>query len=318
MMQFNTNDLVRSTIKKSRKTLLICLLACALMLPLQVFIASLIPNPVGEANYLYATIAIYTLSIVIPFGIASLILKSFGGCGAIKLHKRSFPQKPLLYISGTIGVGYAINLIINTVFPHFVEYFGEGSEFVPTTAYGIFLFYVAQALLPAVLEEWAFRGLILKNLLPFGKSGAIIISSVLFGIMHVDPPRVIFATGLGLLLAICYEYTGSLWISMLIHFVNNAFSVSVATFVDMSDTTGISGGALVASLFIYSMIFVAIMAIIYYSKNGLSPKIITFINNDEVGYKLTVKQFFRSTLLNVGFVPLVIVYIIFLLRSINF
>ena len=65
------------------------------------------------------------------------------------------------------------------------------------------------------------------------------------------------------------------------------------------------------------MIFVAIMAIIYYSKNGLSPKIISFKNNDEVGYKLTVKQFFQNALLNVGFIPLVIVYIIFLLRSIN-
>jgi membrane protease YdiL (CAAX protease family) len=71
-------------------------------------------------------------------------------------------------------------------------------------------------------EEMFFRGFIhnvLRNRL--GMWAAILVSSLLFGLFHIIPLQIIGAFTLGILLAWLYEKSGSLWLPIFAHALNN-------------------------------------------------------------------------------------------------
>ncbi len=82
------------------------------------------------------------------------------------------------------------------------------------------------AVLPAICEEVLFRGLIFKGLENGGhKRRAILGSALLFGLMHMDFIRIPTTAILGIALAYVVCKTGSLYLAMLIHCVNNGVAV---------------------------------------------------------------------------------------------
>jgi sodium transport system permease protein len=84
------------------------------------------------------------------------------------------------------------------------------------------------ALLPAVCEELAFRGFIFGGLLrEGGRLRAVILTALMFGVSHGVLQQSIAATLMGLLLGWIALRTGSVLPGMLIHFTNNALSVSM-------------------------------------------------------------------------------------------
>jgi uncharacterized protein len=75
-------------------------------------------------------------------------------------------------------------------------------------------------------EELIFRGVIYKWLREnWGLWPGILISSFLFGIVHVDPSVAGAAFVLGIILALVYEYSRSLWSAVLIHAINNSVKI---------------------------------------------------------------------------------------------
>lgn len=89
----------------------------------------------------------------------------------------------------------------------------------------LILQFISIALVPAVCEEILFRGVILSNLIPYGKASAIVISSVLFGLMHGNLYQFIYATVAGIIIGCVYVATDSIWCSILLHMINNTVSV---------------------------------------------------------------------------------------------
>ena len=81
------------------------------------------------------------------------------------------------------------------------------------------------AVFPAVFEELAMRGLVLGELLPFGKSFAVMTSGVLFALMHMNPVQLPFAFIAGTAMAYAALSCGTLRVSMAVHFINNFLSV---------------------------------------------------------------------------------------------
>lgn len=81
------------------------------------------------------------------------------------------------------------------------------------------------AILPGLVEETVFRGWILGALRPFGERRALLLSALIFGLMHGNLTQVPFAFMLGLLFGFLYLRTGRLWPGMVIHALNNALSV---------------------------------------------------------------------------------------------
>ncbi len=84
---------------------------------------------------------------------------------------------------------------------------------------------ISTAIVPAICEELLFRRTVLRALLPYGKTFAIMSSAVLFGLMHQNPAQIFYATAAGIVLGYAYVKTRSLLCVILIHFFNNLFSV---------------------------------------------------------------------------------------------
>lgn len=103
-------------------------------------------------------------------------------------------------------------------------------RFLQTSSVGMMVANLfVMALLPAICEEMMFRGWLQRVL---GKSvnyhTAIWVSAFVFSAIHFQfygfIPRMLIGAALGYL----YHYTGSLWASILAHFVNNAAAVVIA------------------------------------------------------------------------------------------
>ncbi|OON70324.1 CPBP family intramembrane glutamic endopeptidase [Hymenobacter sp. CRA2] len=73
-----------------------------------------------------------------------------------------------------------------------------------------------------VLEEWLMRGLLLPGLTRnYGAGRAILQTSLLFGIIHLNPPQALSAFLLGLFLGWLYTRTQSLMACIAVHAINN-------------------------------------------------------------------------------------------------
>lgn len=84
------------------------------------------------------------------------------------------------------------------------------------------------AVLPAVFEELAFRGFILQGLLRNHKVGsAILISSFLFGLFHLNLLQMVTSVLLGCVIALLAVRSGSLLPGSLFHFSNNALTILI-------------------------------------------------------------------------------------------
>lgn len=92
------------------------------------------------------------------------------------------------------------------------------------------------AFLGPLLEEVLFRGAIQGALMRyFGRPWpAIILSALVFGIFHLNPVQIVYATLLGIVLGWIYYRTGSLLSVIVGHVLNN--SLAVATTVAFSST----------------------------------------------------------------------------------
>ncbi|MEC9209994.1 MAG: CPBP family intramembrane glutamic endopeptidase [Bacteroidota bacterium] len=83
------------------------------------------------------------------------------------------------------------------------------------------------AVVPAIGEELLFRGYLQQKICKWLKTPhtAIVIIAFLFSVIHLDPEGIIPRFVLGVLLGYLYYWSGSLWLPILAHFVNNAQAV---------------------------------------------------------------------------------------------
>lgn len=118
--------------------------------------------------------------------------------------------------------------------------------------FGRIVYFVMVAVVPPLTEELAIRGVIMQPLRKYGDGFAVFASAVLFAVLHGNLIQAPFAfiVGLGIGYAVCI--TGSLWTGVLIHFVNNTYSVVTEFMVsDISDPSKLNAayGALTAVLY---------------------------------------------------------------------
>lgn len=113
------------------------------------------------------------------------------------------------------------------------------------------------AVLPAVMEEFAFRKVIFGLTRKHGFWPAAILSSVIFGLMHQNITQGIFAFGMGIIFCYIYEKTGRIWVTMLLHFANNAMSV----LLPLLPNYGGYGALIEAGLGIVSAVILAVLLI---------------------------------------------------------
>lgn len=109
-----------------------------------------------------------------------------------------------------------------------------------------------------LFEEWLCRGLVLRGLLAHMKpAAAIAVSAAFFAVLHMNPWQAIPAFLLGMLFGYVYYKTGSLKLTMLMHCVNNTFSVLMSRIPALEEADTFMD---VMSPWAYAGVFIALLA----------------------------------------------------------
>jgi membrane protease YdiL (CAAX protease family) len=97
----------------------------------------------------------------------------------------------------------------------------------------LFFALVTVALLPAIVEELFFRASLQSIFMDwFGKPyWAIVITAIIFSAIHFSYYGFLSRMSLGIVLGYIYYYTKTIWLPMLMHFINNAIGVTTLYFV---------------------------------------------------------------------------------------
>lgn len=108
------------------------------------------------------------------------------------------------------------------------------------SSFGMYIFFVfLMCVVPAVFEETLFRATILNGMREKGKTYAVFMSALIFMLMHGGPDQTIHQFILGVILGYVFVYTGSIWVTVLIHFLNNFYAVT-ALYIMQAKSTGAS------------------------------------------------------------------------------
>ena len=129
----------------------------------------------------------------------------------------------LLYI-GTYFVMFVLGSVLMQVFPDSTQ--GLEMAFDEMINHHVIAVTLVIAVMPAIGEELLFRGLVFGSLRNRYKIGwAILITGFLFGAFHTSIVKLIPTGMLGACFAYVVYKSGSIFVSMALHFVNNFVSV---------------------------------------------------------------------------------------------
>jgi sodium transport system permease protein len=143
-----------------------------------------------------------------------------------------------LVMAGGIPLAWFLAWAQSFVIPVPVDMLEAMSAWLETDHLGRMLWLVVLvAVIPAVAEEFLFRGPVLAGLRQ-GLPGwaAVVGSGILFGLFHLSPQtafRFLPTACLGVILAWVVYETRSIWVGVLLHFLNNG-AILVLSFLPMT------------------------------------------------------------------------------------
>lgn len=159
----------------------------------------------------------------------------------------------ILLILGAILLGMIVTSITSRLFPNSAETMATSMDEIYRMGYGASILIVA--LLPAVCEELLFRGFLYSSFeARMTQEKAIVLVSVIFGLYHMNVVQSTTTAVIGLALCYLSAQSQSLLPGILMHFLNNALSVTLTFYSDAVTRflKGKTGGAgdMVDALFI--------------------------------------------------------------------
>lgn len=179
------------------------------ILPAALF--SFLTNRAGAAKYLGFNTVISTKQLLL---VVVMFFASFFVSGALEIINQNIP----------------LTKNLATTFKHWEDEYNKQAEMLGTIRSGgeyvLALFMLA--LLPAVAEEMLFRGCLQKVIIGLSRNAftGILITAVLFSLMHGSFYGFLVRVFLGGILGFIYYYSKNLWLNITLHFLNNAFVVT--------------------------------------------------------------------------------------------
>lgn len=143
--------------------------------------------------------------------------------------KKTKGENFALMIPVTIMLMYVVTcfVVFYSIILRFIGYTKTSSDTeYPNFGY-LILELVFTAALPGFFEEFTHRGLLFAGLKDATNKPALLIvfSAVLFGLMHQNIQQVFYTCIAGAVFGLVTYYSGSIWCGMLVHFLNNGFSI---------------------------------------------------------------------------------------------
>ena len=200
---------------------------------------------------MYATLISYPVTFIPPMIFASYKSRenSFFGKG-YKLSNNHYSPLGLalcmaLVMIATLSTTFISDSAISLLppMPEWLE-----SMLKSITQGNFLLNFLCVSIFAPFFEEWLCRGMVLRGLLNYehkNKAGetvrglkpvwAIVISAAFFALIHFNSWQGIAAFAMGLVFGYVYYRTGSVWLTMLMHFTNNTFALILSNVDSLKD-----------------------------------------------------------------------------------
>lgn len=148
------------------------------------------------------------------------------------------PKYYILALLALFGLIFAVSPLNSLIFS-FMQDMGYSSASLPSMeGWGMLGSLIVLAVLPAVLEELLFRGVMLDNLnRSSGTWSAVFLTALAFCLYHGSAAQTVYQFVCGCVFALIAARSGSVLPSMLAHFLNNALIV-VANGLSLVDADG--------------------------------------------------------------------------------
>ena len=199
-------------------------------------------GPDGSSMSFGAQLLIATLlGTGIPCWIIYLIRKKKTNIGSFNLsieNRRIIPLIVLIAIPLNLGIaGPLIELVPMTDF--FREMMRE-MVLEMASDQGLLMF-IALVIAAPILEELIFRGIMLDGLLRiYSPTKAVIVSSLLFGLIHLNPAQFVGGALVGGFMGWVYVHTRSVLATILIHAAFNLTAFTESYFIDVEEAIDMS------------------------------------------------------------------------------
>ena len=210
--------------------------------------------------YIVGTIS-YFIAITLPFGF--MVIKNKIPRGVV-VPSRSVPAMTLLsavcVCMGTAVAGAFCAWLISQLLGQ-LGFAVIAPEFPLTRLDGasVFVLLVQLLVVAPLVEEFAFRGVIMGVLRRWGDGFAVMTSACLFAMFHRNMSQFPNAFLCGMVIGCAVVYTGSVWTGVIMHVVNNLLAVGLTYFQSIGNDfmmwmqlslmflAGIAGFAFIAS-----------------------------------------------------------------------
>lgn len=188
----------------------------------------------GLGSWAFSSIAT-VLFIGLPFLATYMVLRKKKITGILPLgttyNTKASTYLVVAFLPLTLLSTFLINFISIMIQSLMGVEFLSGMEDMAVTSVKDFLFMTLfVAIIPAILEEIAIRGVLLQPLRRFGDGFAIVVSAVIFSLLHGNMVQVPYTILAGIYFGYVMVATGSLWPSIILHFFNNFYSVMITAF----------------------------------------------------------------------------------------
>lgn len=176
-----------------------------------------------------ALILIIAVGEALVIGVPVLVFIAVGRPDST-LVKLARPRVPEMLLSfGMAAGGFGVFLFLQILTQQALSSLKlpvQGLDISVSTGWELLAWIASLGILPAVTEEFAFRGIVLgiyeRHLRPFW---AILLSATLFGVLHMQVAFFYFYIGLGVILGWAVYRSRSIWPGILIHFTQNSLAV---------------------------------------------------------------------------------------------
>ncbi len=244
------NDVMNSTMDTFMKYALYFTVArCAIVVPIFfVLMNKRDKKEMKEGSFVrYEKFNKWWMLLIVPLGVVACI-----GFNNLVMMIAELAQAFINYIIESFNLGIEYDIF---------GAFNETSEIIYSG--GIVLQILATCVGAPFAEELLFRGLIHKNLRKvMNMIPAMLISSLLFGIIHGNIIQGIYAFLIGLICAFVYEKFKTIWAPIILHAAANSFAVITTFLSTESEGVGVGLGGYVLYTVILISIAVGLMLLI--------------------------------------------------------
>ena len=186
--------------------------------------------------------------------------------------------------------------------------------------YPLWLMILVVGVTPAITEEITIRGIALSGFEFKSKNVAAIMTGIMFGILHLNAHQFLYATAMGIILAYVVRATGSIFLSMLIHFLINSWNLIQQRIVSQGITTedlvhsmdsikNISMELKIGVFFYYLIFAIAAAFLISYLIRKMEKRNFDITLDElDVATRVSYKE---ERVINVPFIISVIVFIVY-------